>query len=347
MSCCNQCGGCGCSACNYTVVLPTPTESDLIFNNINVIGVGVLDSATLPNINFRGVASASPELTVVLDNGNHAIVLTLDVAAIVAAIPQATTTVAGIGETSTDAEAQAMASILVFLTPSNLAALVPSTTTKGLVEMATNAEAIAGASVVLGINPSNLAAVVATIEQTTTFADAVARAALAPAFDGQYGFQVDTNQPYIAFGVAAGNWSPMIRANISNAFNGVGVATSIFFQAATFDFQGGGTGILTFADGQYIFDTTAVINFRPGSVITEGGVAIPANSTLVSGAVDGNLTSKLISEYISTDNTQTGWAVTNPVVNRALDVSAATLGDLRQVVGTLINDLKGVKLPAT
>ena len=35
-----------------------------------------------------------------------------------------------------------------------------------------------------------------------------------------------------------------------------------------------------------------------------------------------------------------GYEVTNPVLNRSLDVSAATLGDLREVVGTLIVDLQ-------
>lgn len=37
---------------------------------------------------------------------------------------------------------------------------------------------------------------------------------------------------------------------------------------------------------------------------------------------------------------QTGWGVANPVTNRALDVSTATLGQVTQVLGTLIDDLK-------
>lgn len=42
--------------------------------------------------------------------------------------------------------------------------------------------------------------------------------------------------------------------------------------------------------------------------------------------------------------TQTGWTITNPTTNRSLDVASATLGDLRQFVGTLAQDLitKGV-----
>lgn len=37
---------------------------------------------------------------------------------------------------------------------------------------------------------------------------------------------------------------------------------------------------------------------------------------------------------------QTGWGVSNPVTNRALDVSTATLTQVTQVLGTLIDDLK-------
>lgn len=42
---------------------------------------------------------------------------------------------------------------------------------------------------------------------------------------------------------------------------------------------------------------------------------------------------KAISQPVGT------YAVTNPVENRSLDVSTATLAQLREIVGTLINDL--------
>lgn len=43
---------------------------------------------------------------------------------------------------------------------------------------------------------------------------------------------------------------------------------------------------------------------------------------------------------------QTGYAVTNPSTSRTLDVSAATLAQVRAVLGTLIDDLKLGKFPS-
>lgn len=44
---------------------------------------------------------------------------------------------------------------------------------------------------------------------------------------------------------------------------------------------------------------------------------------------------------------QTGWTISNPVTKRTIDVSTATLGDLREIVGTLLQDLinKGIIKP--
>lgn len=58
-----------------------------------------------------------------------------------ASVPDATTSTKGIGETSTDAEAQAKSSGSVFLTPSNLAALAASETFAGFAERASSGEA--------------------------------------------------------------------------------------------------------------------------------------------------------------------------------------------------------------
>ncbi len=74
----------------------------------------------------------------------------------------ATTTVQGIVELATNAEAIAKASTTVVLTPSNLAALGASETFAGLVELATDAEAIAGVSTTVVITPANLTAALAT-----------------------------------------------------------------------------------------------------------------------------------------------------------------------------------------
>lgn len=70
---------------------------------------------------------------------------------------QATTTVAGILETSTDAEALAKSSILVAVTPSNFAAMASSETFAGLAEIATQAEVDAGTDDLRYITPLKLA----------------------------------------------------------------------------------------------------------------------------------------------------------------------------------------------
>lgn len=350
--------GCGCGGfggCIYNVNVPENTDSTLLFNNINLTGVGVLDSATAPNINFRGVASGSPQLTVALDAGNHTIVLTLDVAAITAAIPQATTAQAGIGETATDAEALAKASVTVFVTPSNFAAMAATTTFAGLVELATNAEALAGASTTLAVTPDDLAYVLANSGLTTTFADAVARAAAVPAFVGQFGYQVDTLTPYSGDGLAAGNWLPIAQLGTSQNLVAFTTTFDLTAGASWVYSSGDSTGIVSFSGVTANVENLATLsiealsnlNFAAFSKIKAAGVTVPASSVLLTSANAGELTSALQTTFLSSANTQTGWAVTNPVVNRSLDVSAATLGDVREVLGTLINDIKALKVPAT
>lgn len=72
---------------------------------------------------------------------------------------QATTTVMGIGETATNAEAVSKASTTVFLTPSNLATgnYQASATFEGLVELATQAEVTAGTDTTRAVTPATLA----------------------------------------------------------------------------------------------------------------------------------------------------------------------------------------------
>lgn len=355
--------GCGCGGfggCLYNVNVPASTDSTLLFNNINLTGVGVLDSATAPNINFRGVVSGSPELTVALDAGNHTIVLTLDVAAITAAIPQATTAQAGIGETATDAEALAKASITVFITPSNFAAMASTTTFAGLVELATNAEALAGASTTLAITPDDLAYVLANSSLTTTFADAVARAAAVPDFAGQFAAQLDTLVPYLGRGAVAGAWNQILSLSVANENNATIPDTSIDTSfGGTFAFQSNdGTGNVQFNGINVAFNAPGNpiecnrdVHFSNNTVDFDGTVisVLGASATFRLLATDGagEAIFQQITNFLSTNNVQTGWAVTNPSVTRTLDVAAATLADVRAVLGTLINDLKAVLLPAT
>lgn len=89
---------------------------------------------------------------------------------------QATTTVAGIGETATNAEAVAKSSTTVFLTPSNLATgnFQASTTFEGLIELATQAEVDASSDTTRAVTPATLAARTGTTwDQFVGIADAI------------------------------------------------------------------------------------------------------------------------------------------------------------------------------
>lgn len=366
MSCCSNCGGCGCSACAYVVNLPEDSTPSFVFANINVGGVGVLNGVTGDvNVNFRGVGSANAMLTVTLDAGNNVILLTVSAAAIAAAFPAATTAQAGILETATDAEAIAKAATDKLLTPSNLAALGSSTTFAGLVELATNAETQTGTSTTLAVTPAGLASVITTLEQTVTFADAVARAALAPTFDGQFGGQLDTNQAFISTGIVAGNWTPILTAGATQTWT---TATTLTLTGVAFTWAGNGTlniSLDTFNVSSAVTNFTgAAVNsqtvwqhegnfglFNGGldfdtMLVSFNGISTP-NAVMISNA--GNLlTSKLINTFISNSNTQIGYTnFTNPAVLRTCDTATVTLPQLAQIVGTLINDLKAILLPAT
>lgn len=365
MSVCGCCGGCGCQACNYIVNLPDNPVEQYSAVNINVGGVGAYDSTSGgTQFNFRGVGSANAMLSVSLDAPNALILLTVSASAIAAALPSATTTQAGVLETATDAEAIAKTATDKIVTPSNFAAMASTTTFAGLAEIATQAEVTAGVASTVFVAPDTLAVLLATKKYTTTFADAVARAALAPTFDGQFGSQIDTNQGFVANGVGAGSWLPLFTFGTSQTIT---AATTVTLTGVALDFSG--TGTINYAN-----DT---VNYN-GSVVNYTGTAVNSQTTwthegdwnFVNGNLDldtftltisggaapssvvvtdpgGEIYAKQIDEFISDANVQTGWTVTNPSVSRTLDVSAATLAEVRAVLGSLINDLKAIKLPST
>lgn len=358
-NCCNNCGcNNGTCGCNYHVTVEVGTGTEYSSTNINLTGVGVYDSQSGTEFNFRGIASANNSLGVSLDNTNHTVLLTLDVDLLINDLPQATTTQRGVGETATNAEAIAKASTTVFLTPSNLAAIPSSTTLAGLVELATDAEAIAGASTTLAITPANLAAVSATYLQTTVFTDSVARAATVPTFEGQFGTQLDTDQPYVTSGPGAGDWNPLFTFNLQNEVNG---NTSMDMNGFGLTLIGNGTftlSVVTFAhdgadasfnNGTVRFGSTGPTNidYDTQTILNLAGTAIPAASVLSTAGL-GVPSSKLIADFISNSNTQTGYTTfTNPSTLRTCNTATVTLQQLAQLVGTLIEDLKAVKLPAT
>ncbi len=353
---CSSCGwawgGCGCTnpSCNYIVVNQSGDGSTGLLNavNANIAGIGVLDAVDAQTAYFRGIESASAAvLSVALNATNHTIVLTLNVNALAAALPQATTTQAGVGETATDAEAQAKASTTVFVTPSNFAAMGSSTTFAGLTEYATDAEAIAGVSTTLALTPANLAAAIAANYGTTvTFADQVARNAAVPAFIGQFGAEVDTQAGYIGSALVAGSWNPLITGGVFTDI-GTGTTTTVGMgPGSTFSFSGDPTdtvemrGVaLSLIIGGYLeMDNSAGFSFS--NVIT--------NNAFISNNGFGVGAAVLINTVLTTQNIDTGWTgFTNSAVRKTGDCNTITLAQLAQVVDTLINDLKSVLLPAT
>jgi hypothetical protein len=329
--------------------------------NINTLGIGVYDSQSGNEFDFRGIYSGNSSIVVALDAGNNAISITLNIDQIIDDLPQATTTQRGVGETATDAEAIAKASITTFLTPSNLAALGSSSTFAGLVELATDAETQAGISTTLAVTPAGLASVIALQQGTETWADAVARAAADPDFAGQVGVQLDTDVMYISTGAAVGDFDMPVFM-LGNMLNQLPANTTIDLNNFTISFSGPSSFIITSADfahdggiasfdnGSARFGSTASLDFDFGMNcrVFAGNVIIPASSVLITTGTAGEVDSTLISTFLSLTNTQTGYtAFANGAILRTCDTATVTLPQLAQIVGTLIEDLKAVQLPAT
>lgn len=360
MSCGCTCGN-GCSpgcGCLLKIVLPDNPVLAYDAENVNLIGIGVYNGQSSNTFQFRGVASANSSLIVTLDAGNNVILLTLDIDQIIDDLPQATTTQRGVGETATDAEAIGKASTTVFVTPSNFAAMGASSTFAGFIEIATNAEAAAGASALLAITPASLAFVLSTIGDTKTFADAAARAVAVPDFKGQFGTQLDTSTAYVADGVAAGDWVGLLT--LGSITNEMVAATTLTPSGFTFTIFGNGSLVIdqttftiqnnttNFTNGVVRFGSggATVFDWAASTVLTIAGVTVPANSVLTTTAL-GVPTSALKTAFVSTFNVQTGYAVINPATIRTYDSTTVTLPQLAQALGTLIEDLKVAKLPAT
>lgn len=348
MSCgtCTCGGGCqsGCG-CRIIVLPDNPVEGYQMVN-INTLGIGVYDSTEGTTFQMRGIYSGNSSIVIALDAANAAISVTLNIDQIIDDLPQATTVQRGVGETATDAEAIAKASLTVFLTPSNLAALGASLTFAGLVELATDAETQAGISSTLAVTPAGLASVIALQQGTVTWADAVARAGATPDFAGQFGVQLDSDIIWISTGVAVGDFDQAVFA-LGNSLN-ISPATQ-----TALDLSGQSwiisNGTFNFSDGDFILGAVTPTDFDLGAAVNLliGSVQVPANSVIITGAA-GVPSSVLRSTFLSTFDTQTGYtAFANGAVLRTCDTTTVTLPQLAQIVGTLIEDLKAVQLPAT
>lgn len=349
------------------------------FENANLVGVGVFDNVTDYLVQFRGIVSDSAALTVTLDAGDNTIVLAFDQDALVADIPDADTTTRGILETATNAEALAKAATNKILTPSNLAVLTASDTFAGFVELATDAETQAGVSTTLAVTPAGLASTIV-LSNTVTWADSVARLAATPSFDGQFGVQLDTNIPYFSDGSVVGDFvMPIMTLNSNN--NVLTATTSLYLGANPFNFEGDSsasavvfrnldtfvitTSSLVSFDQTLVEFSDSLVNFASNAQVQSAGVTVPANSVLITGINPGQFSSALRTTFLSTANTQTGWAtptgtldrgafaayngqtISNPPTQAEVQALDDAVVLASQHLAALITDLKAVLLPAT
>lgn len=337
------------------MVLPDNPVAAYNFQNVGLLGIGTLDGVDGVDVNFRSIASANAALTVTLDAGNNAIILTLDIGSIIDDLPQATTTQRGVGETATNAEAIAKVSTTVFVTPSNFAAMGSSTTFAGLVELATDGETQTGTSTTLAVTPAGLASVIALQQGTETWANAVARAAAVPDFAGQVGVQLDTDVLYIATGTVAGDFDMPVFM-LGNTLQQIPLAanTTLDLNGTTITLSGPGTlaisnggfshdgGTASFNNGIVRFGDSASEDFDFGAQcrVRVANVTVPANSVFITTGTGGEVSSALISTFLSDVNQDTGWTnFTNSAIRKTGDCNTITLPQLAQVVDTLIQTL--------
>jgi hypothetical protein len=339
---------CGCCNPNITIaptICCTPTTESVEYTaeNVNAIGIGVLNGTTGTNFEFRGIASDTLALTVTLDAANNAIIISFNDELLIDDIPTATETIRGIAEVATQGETNAGALDDKIVTPLKLFSMLATETQRGILEIATQAEVTTGTNDTNAITPLKLATFAGTQFTTRTFADAVARAAAVPGFDGQLGIQLDTNALIMATGTIAGTFTPNIVIGGSLDVTGnIGAPTANLTVAnlITLDLQATG-----FTVSGAVF-TSVPFSFETGTEFQINGS--PASDSVIIGRTLGAADALGLDQFLSTENVQTGYTnFANPAVLRTCDTATVTLPQLAQIVGTLINDLKAVQLPAT
>lgn len=146
-----------------------------------------------------GYINGSGDLILVQHDGTE-----IDAGSALVAVPNASTTVAGIVELATNTEVNAGTDTTRVITPSGLAAavgsLIPnaSSTVKGLVELATDAEATTGTDATRAVTPHALLAMVAAYLATTSAAGIVELAT-----DAEAAAVTDTTRAVTPHGLAA------------------------------------------------------------------------------------------------------------------------------------------------
>jgi hypothetical protein len=372
MSCgCNS-NPCSCLPRPSVCCTPTTESVEYTFENANLAGIGVFDNDTDNLVQFRGIVSDSASLTVTLNATDNTIVFDFDDAALVADIPDATTTQRGILETSTNAEALAKAATDKILTPSNLAALGSTTTFAGLVELATEAETITGTSTTLAVTPAGLAAA-GQLTGMTTWADAVTRAGATPTFDGQLGTQLDINVPFVANGTGAGDFDVPLYIQGANTMVGNTTITTTGF-GFTFDGTGevtvgcsGGFSVTTDAN---LIGALTIIGNGSGEILNLDLPTLQISGVSMAESLLGADGSGLATEYatanfLSLYNVQNGWGtptgtlarttfaayagqtVSNPPTQAEVQAIDDALVIASRRLAALVTDILAIKLPAT
>jgi hypothetical protein len=309
--------------------------------NQNLVGVGVYNGQEGTQFGFRGIYSDTLALTVALDAPNNAIQISFDDELLIDDVPTFTETIRGIGEAATQAEANAGVSDNTIITPLKLGARTATETRSGLAEIATQAEVTTGTDDTTIVTPLKLATFAGTQKTTRVFADAVARAAAVPTFDGQIGSQLDNNALIIATGTVAGSFSPNIVIG--------GTLTVLGFvldgSAATATFATLNSNQANF-DG-FTFDAIGLFSSKPISFETGTEFQIngsPAAESVIVGRTLGAADALALTEFLSSENESTGWTgFSNSAVRKTGDCNTITLPQLAQVVDTLIQVLGTAK----
>lgn len=317
---------------------PTVESIEYSFENQNLIGIGFLNEVDGQNVGFRGLVSDNVSLTVSLDAPNNVLVISFDDDLLVADIPTATETQRGVAEVATQAEANAGVVDNVIITPLKLNDRTATETRTGIAEIATQAEVTTGTDDTRIVTSLKLATFAGTQKTTRVFADAVARAAAVPAFDGQIGTQLDTNALIMATGTVAGTFSPNIVIGGTLTVSGfvidaagatVTMAALVVTSQANFD--------------GFTFDSVGMFSIKPISFETGTEFQIngsPASNSVLIGRTAGAADALAITEFLSSENESTGWTnFTNSAVRKTGDCNTITLPQLAQVVDTLIQTL--------
>lgn len=372
MSCSCNCNPCSCSPQPANCCTQAVESVEYTFENQGLSGVGVFDNDTNYLVGFRTLISESASLTITLNAPDKTIVFDFDDAQLIADIPDATTTQRGILETATDPEAVAKALNNKILTPSNLAALGSTTSFAGLVELATNAETITGTSTTLATTPAGVAAA-AELYKTVTWADAVTRNAATPGFSGQFGTQLDTDQPYVSDGTGAGDWNPIFTFGITNNLL---AATSISLNSFGITYTGNGSilwtqvdleadgGDVRMSDGAlrlgFFGGNPQTIDFANSNVEFEGVAVLSAS--LIGVATGGDVEIYALPDFLSDFNTTAygaptgtvaraafatygGQAISNPPTQAEVQAIDDAVVILSQTLGALITDLRNTIKP--